>query len=63
MDDIYIIGVGMTPFGKHAALSVKDLTRQAVAAALQDAGAFRENIGAAYFGNAGPGAPALRPSR
>ena len=56
MDDIYIIGVGMTPFGKHAALSVKDLTRQAVAAALQDAGAFRENIGAAYFGNAGQGA-------
>lgn len=56
MEDIYILGVGMTPFGKHPAWSVKDLTRQAVEAALQDAGVSRGAIGAAYFGNAGQGA-------
>ena len=38
MEPIYIAGVGMTPFGRHLGLSVKDLTRQAVQAALRDAG-------------------------
>lgn len=52
MSDIYIVGVGMTPFGKFLDRSVKDLTRDAVSAALQDAGAAKADIKAAYFANA-----------
>ena len=32
MNDIYVIGVGMTPFGRHLDLDMKALTRQAVQA-------------------------------
>lgn len=52
MSDIYVIGVGMTRFGKFLDRSVKDLTRDAVEAALADAGVARESVGAAYFANA-----------
>ncbi|MEL3892031.1 thiolase family protein [Ferrovibrio sp. MS7] len=52
MSDIYIVGIGMTPFGKFLDQSMKDLTRGAVSAALQDAGLAKEDIQAAYFANA-----------
>ncbi len=52
---IYVAGIGMTPFGKHMALSVKDLTAQAVRAALDDAGCETEQVEAAYFANATQG--------
>ncbi len=52
MGKVYIIGVGMTPFGKFIDRSVKDLTNQAVTAALQDAGASKEDVRAAFFANA-----------
>lgn len=52
MSDIYVIGIGMTPFGKFLDQSVKDLTRGAVEGALQDAGIAKEAIGAAFFANA-----------
>lgn len=55
MDSIYIAGVGMTPFGRHLAWSVKDLTRQAVEAALRDAGCEHAQLQAAYFANATQG--------
>ena len=51
MSDIYVVGVGMTPFGKFIDRTVKDLTREAVTNALTDAGAAKEDIGAAYFAN------------
>ena len=51
MSDIYIVGVGMTPFGKFLDRSVKDLTREAVTAALADAGAAVGDIEAAWFAN------------
>jgi len=54
-DNVYIAGVGMTPFGKHLASSVKDLTRQAVAGALADAGCDASQLQAAYFANATQG--------
>src|SRR3954452_16289860 len=41
----------MTPFGKFLDRTVKDLTREAVNSALADAGATKENIGAAFFAN------------
>lgn len=52
MDGIYIVGVGMTPCGKFLDRSVKDLTRDAVGAALADAGVDAGAIEAAFFSNA-----------
>ena len=52
MEAVYIVGVGMTPFGKRLERSVKDLTREAVTAALGDAGCARSDLEAAYFSNA-----------
>ena len=49
--DIYIVGTGMTVFGRHLDKSVKELTRWAVTDALQDAGCEVSQIRAAYFGN------------
>lgn len=52
MSEIYVVGVGMTPFGRHADKTVKDLTRMAVTEALADAGVPKDEIGAAFFANA-----------
>jgi acetyl-CoA acyltransferase len=52
MTNVYIIGVGMTPFGKFLNRSVKAMTREAVTLALRDAGAAVGDIGAAFFSNA-----------
>lgn len=54
-DKVFIAGVGMTPFGKHLATSVKELTRQAVTEALADAGCEPSQLQAAYFANATQG--------
>ena len=51
MSGTYVIGVGMTPFGRMLDKSVKDLTREAVSQALADAGAAIGDVGAAYFSN------------
>ncbi|GAA4338364.1 thiolase family protein [Variovorax defluvii] len=56
MSAIYVVGVGMTRFGKFLDQSVKQLTREAVEAALTDAGATQAMIGAAFFANATQGA-------
>lgn len=55
MDDVYVIGVGMTPFGRLLETSIKDMTRQAVDAALADAGLGAEALRGAYFSNASQG--------
>jgi acetyl-CoA acyltransferase len=49
---VYIVGVGMTPFGKFLDRSIKELCRDAVDAALKDAGASKDDVGAAFFANA-----------
>src|SRR5262249_16907356 len=49
--DVYIVGVGMTALGRMADKSVKQLTNEAVAAALADAGCSPERIDAAWFAN------------
>lgn len=54
-EPIYVAGVGMTPFGVHPELSVKDLTQAAVSDALVDAGAQLTDVQSAYFGNMGQG--------
>ncbi len=51
MTHVYIAGVGMTPLGKHPEKSVKQLTGEAVVAALQDAGCGLDVIDAAWFAN------------
>jgi len=53
---IYIAGVGMTRFGKHLAVPVKELVREAVHNAIADAGCALSDVGAVYFGTAGQGA-------
>ena len=55
MEDIYVIGTGMTPFGKFLWLSVRDLTRDAVSAALADAACAIGDIQVACFANAAQG--------
>jgi len=52
METVYVIGVGMTPFGKLSDLSVKDLTRRSVEAALTDAGCQAGDLEGAFFANA-----------
>lgn len=51
MTEIFITGTGMTGLGKHIGRSVKDLVREAVSAALDDAGLTPERIEAAFFAN------------
>jgi acetyl-CoA acyltransferase len=55
MSDIYVVGVGMTRFGRHLDRTVRDLTGEALALALRDAGCERHHIDAAFFANAGQG--------
>ncbi|HET8706689.1 MAG TPA: thiolase family protein, partial [Pseudomonadales bacterium] len=49
--DIYIVGIGMTPFGRHQDKSIKQLVASAIYNALQDADISREQIQEAYYGN------------
>lgn len=51
MEDIFIIGVGMTTFGRHLDKSVKQLTAWAVGDALKDAGCSATAVETAFFGN------------
>ncbi|MDE1947028.1 MAG: thiolase family protein [Burkholderiales bacterium] len=52
MNDLFVAGVGMTAFGRHADQSLYDLARRAIAAALQDAGAEASEVQAAYYAGA-----------
>lgn len=49
---VYVLGVGMTRFGKHIDRTMKSLASEAVASALDDAGVAREAVQAAFVGNA-----------
>ncbi len=51
MRDIYIVGAGVTALGKHEQSSIKQLTAQAVNAALYDAGCALGDVEAAWFSN------------
>lgn len=52
MRDVAVIGVGMTNFGKFLEKSMKALTKDAVEAALKDAGIDKKQLEIAYVGNA-----------
>jgi acetyl-CoA acyltransferase len=51
MRDVYIVGIGMTRFFKWLERGIKDLTRESVTEALNDAGLQKEQIEAAWFAN------------
>lgn len=55
-NDVYLVGAGMTPLGKHLDKSVKQLTAEAVTGALADAGLNKDAIQAAWFCNTRQGA-------
>jgi acetyl-CoA acetyltransferase len=52
MRDVAVIGVGMVRFGKWPEKSIKDLVREAAAAAMADAGVEKKDLEAAYVGSA-----------
>lgn len=54
-EPVYIAGISMTHFGVCPEKSVKDLTREAVTDALNDANANLGDIGVAFFGNVAQG--------
>ncbi|MGJ7512198.1 thiolase family protein [Variovorax sp. GT1P44] len=49
MNDIYVVGVGMTPFGRLLDRTVYDMVEEAVLLALTDAGCVIEDIGSAFY--------------
>ena len=55
MEEIYVVGVGMTPFGRLLDKDIKTLTGAGVQAALGDAGLRKEDLQGAFFGNASQG--------
>lgn len=52
MRDVFIVGAGMTQFGKHLERSLRDLGREACLEAIKDAGISAKQIQAGYCGNA-----------
>jgi len=56
MRDVYIIGVGMTRFGKFLEVGMKQLAAEAVNSAMEDAAIPVEDLGFAAVGNSGWGA-------
>lgn len=55
-EPVWIVGAGMTRFGRHTGRGVADLAAEAVHEALTDAGLERGHVGAAFFGNTTQGA-------
>ena len=51
MRDVYVVGVGMTPFGKFPNRPYYDLGQEAVVAAVKDANVDKREIQAGYVGN------------
>jgi acetyl-CoA acetyltransferase len=52
MREVYVIGIGHTPFGKFLERNVKSLAAEAVTGALADAHIEKSQLDAAFFGNA-----------
>src|SRR4030042_911243 len=54
-EDVYIIGVGMTKFGKHLDKGVKALTGESLRLVLADCNLTMDDLEAAWFSNSGWG--------
>ncbi|HUR07185.1 MAG TPA: thiolase family protein, partial [Nonomuraea sp.] len=55
-EPVWIAGAGMTAFGVHPDRGVRDLAREAVTGALDDAGLTLGEVEAAFYGNTAQGA-------
>ena len=53
--DCAVVGVGMTPFGKHMDATVRQMAQSAVGQALEDAGLAAQDVEHVYFANAAAG--------
>lgn len=51
MRDVYVIGVGMTRFGKHLDRTIKSLAAEALDRTMEDAGIGLEKLDAVFFAN------------
>ena len=51
MQEVKIIGVGLTPFGKHLGRSLKDLASEACRSAFDDAGISAMDVQSAFVAN------------
>ncbi|NKI16245.1 thiolase family protein [Spongiibacter sp. KMU-166] len=49
MDGIYIVGIGMTRFGRHLECSLDHLANEAIQLAVKDAGCAINDLGIAYY--------------
>jgi acetyl-CoA acetyltransferase len=56
--EVHVVGVGMTPFGRHEGKSFVDLGGEAIRTALADAGLDYSDIEIAYCGHVGQGSTA-----
>ena len=52
MGKTYVVGVGMTAFGRHPERSTYDMVNEALDLSLTDAGVDQSSIGAVYYSNA-----------
>jgi acetyl-CoA acetyltransferase len=57
-NEVHVVGVGMTPFGRHEGKSFVDLGGEAVRTALADSGLDYSDIEIAYCGHVGQGSTA-----
>lgn len=53
--NVYVVGIGMTPFGKHLDQTIKGLAASATSMALNDAGCMGKDVQAAFFANSTQG--------
>jgi len=51
--DVYVVGVGMTRFGIHIDRDIRDMCEEALFEAMQDAGAYPDDIEVGYVGTVG----------
>ena len=49
MKNVYVAGVGMTPFGRHLGRSLESLVGAAVEASVKDAGCLKSDLQAAFY--------------
>jgi benzoylsuccinyl-CoA thiolase BbsB subunit len=57
-NEVHVVGVGMTPFGRHEGKSVVDLGGEAIRTALADAGLEYSDVEIAFCGHVGQGTTA-----
>ena len=52
MRDVYVIGIGHTPFGKFLEKNIKSMAQESITEALADTGIDKSVPQAVFFGNA-----------